>query len=451
MKQQQKKIAEMHRDARAIFEAGLAAVDPGKSVYQHCRMNGSRLTVGRKDYDLSVYKHIYVIGAGKASAAMGRAVENLIGDRLCEGLIVVKYGYTVPLKKIRLIEAGHPLPDENGRRGAVQIMDLASEAGPDDLLICLISGGGSALLPLPADGLDLADKQQTMRVLLSCGATIQEINTIRKHLSAIKGGRLARTAYPATLVSLIISDVVGDDLSSIASGPTVPDAGTFADCLDIIDRYEIAGHLPPPVIRHLETGRTDPSLETPKKGDRIFDKTETLICARNNDAVAAAAEKARNAGYRPLVLSTTITGETREIARMHAAIAGECLLSGRPVEPPACILSGGETTVTVRGDGRGGRNQEFCLAAAADIAGLNDIVVLSGGTDGTDGPTDAAGAVVDSDTLRRSRELGLDLGRYLADNDAYVFFEKLNGLLMTGPTLTNVMDVRIMLIDRETT
>ena len=441
-------MKQMHEDIRAIFSAGLTAVDPYKRVRAVCRRVDDRLVVGDHGYDLTEYKRIYVIGAGKASAAMAAAVEDILGDRLTDGLIIVKYGYTVPLNQIRLIEAGHPVPDENGLHGASEILDMTARAGPEDLIICLVSGGGSALLPLPADGLDLADKQQTIRVLLSCGATIQEINTIRKHLSAVKGGRLARAAYPATLVSLIISDVVGDDPTHIASGPTAPDEGTFADCLEIIERYDIAGRLSTRVIGYLEAGMADPAMETPAGDDTVFERTRNLICAGINDALGAVADKARQSGYRTLLLSSTITGEAREIARMHAAIARECLASGQPARPPACILSGGETTVTIRGNGRGGRNQEFCLAVVKEIAGLNDIVVLSGGTDGTDGPTDAAGGVVDSGTLERAQRLGLNPDRYLADNNAYAFLKPLEGLLMTGPTNTNVMDLRIMLINR---
>jgi hydroxypyruvate reductase len=438
----------MHEDIRAIFSAGLAAVDPHRRVKAVCRRTDDRLVVGDRDYDLSGYNGIYVIGAGKASAAMAAAIEDILGERLTGGLINVKYGYTVPLKKIRLIEAGHPVPDQNGLRGASEILDMAVAAGADDLVICLVSGGGSALLPLPVEGITLADKQQTIQVLLSCGAAIQEINTIRKHLSAVKGGRLARAVYPATLVSLIISDVVGNDPTYIASGPTVPDTGTFADCLGIVDRYGIADRLPARVLKHLEAGTSDPVLETPSGDDAAFERTQNLICAGINDAIIAAAEKSRQAGYRTLLLSSTITGETREIAGMHAAIARESLSSGHPVKPPACILSGGETTVTIRGRGLGGRNQEFCLAVVKDIAGLNDIVILSGGTDGTDGPTDAAGAVVDSGTLEQADRLGMNPDRYLADNNAYAFFKPINGLLMTGPTNTNVMDLRIMLISR---
>ncbi|MFP4039050.1 MAG: glycerate kinase [Desulfosudaceae bacterium] len=448
----------MKRDARSIFQAGLDAVEPRQRLKGLCRVNQGRFQAGDFSRDLGDFRNIHVIGAGKASAAMGAAIEDILGDRVSGGLIVVKYGYTMPLTRIRLIEAGHPLPDENGCRGAAEIMELAATAAADDLVICLISGGGSALLPLPVEGITLEDKQQTMRVLLSCGASISEINTIRKHLSAIKGGRLARAVYPATLLCLVISDVIGDDLSTIASGPTVPDPGTFEDCLAIFKKYDIAERLPPSVTKHIRDGRQEPAgnsagdsagnsaVETPKPDDPVFQSVFNLICAGNLDAIRAARSRALELGYHTLILSSRIEGETKEVAGVHAAIARECLASGNPLQPPACILSGGETTVTIQGQGRGGRNQEFCLAAVAGIAGTEHIVILSGGTDGTDGPTDAAGAVIDCHTQAKAEQLGLDPGRYLDDNDAYSFFEKTGGLLMTGPTNTNVMDLRIMLI-----
>ncbi|MFP4444815.1 MAG: glycerate kinase [Desulfosudaceae bacterium] len=439
-------LSRMNAHARDIFQAGLAAVEPGQRLREICRVRDNRLVTGDFSQDLDAIRNIHVIGAGKATAAMAEAMEEILGDRLSGGLITVKYGYTAPLKKIRLIEADHPLPDENGRRGAEEILSLAASAGPEDLVICLISGGGSALLPLPAGQLTLADKQKTMQILLACGASIHEINTIRKHLSAIKGGRLAAAVHPAALLCLVISDVVGDDLSTIASGPTVPDPSTFADCRAIIDKYDIGEQLPAAVTAHLQTNRRDAAGETPKPGDPVFTAARSLICAGNLDALLAAEQRARELGYQPLILSSRIEGETRAVARTHAAIATECLASGHPLAPPACILSGGETTVTIRGKGQGGRNQEFCLAVVEEIAGAGDLVILSGGTDGTDGPTDAAGAVVDAATLTSAQRLGLDPAAYLADNDAYTFFEKTGHLLMTGPTNTNVMDLRIMLI-----
>jgi len=308
-----------------------------------------------------------------------------------------------------------------------------------------MSGGGSALLPLPANGLTLKDKQDTIKVLLSCGATIHEINAIRKHTSGIKGGRLARAVYPATLVSLILSDVVGDDLDVVASGPTVPDSSRFMDCMEIFDKYNIIKKLPPSVVNHIEAGITGKVHETPKAGDPIFENVNNIIIGSNFEAIMAAKKEAESLGYNTLVLSSMIEGETKHVAHVHGAIAREIIKTGNPLPPPACILSGGETTVSITGDGLGGRCQEFALAAALDISENENIVILTAGTDGTDGPTDAAGAVIDSGTIQRATEKGLDPKKYLSDNNSYHFFKNLNDLIITGPTNTNVMDLRIVL------
>jgi hydroxypyruvate reductase len=377
---------------------------------------------------------------------MAAALEDMLGDRIEEGRITVKHGHGAKLKRIRVTEAGHPVPDADGMGNAEAIMETARRCGEKDLLICLISGGGSALMPLPSEGLTLEDKQRTIEVMMACGATIHEINALRKHTSGIKGGRLAAAAHPARLVTLMLSDVVGDDPDVIASGPTVPDAGRFADCLEIVRRYGIRERLPRAVIRHLEEGAAGRREETPCAGDPVFSRTQNVVVGRNLDAVRACAEAARFLGYEPLVLSSRIEGETREVARVLGAVAREVLASGLPLPPPCCILSGGETTVRVTGRGKGGRNQELALAAAMDIAGAEPVVVLSGGTDGTDGPTDAAGAVADGDTVRRAAALGLSPRRHLEENDAYPFFHRLGDLLVTGPTRTNVMDLRVILV-----
>jgi hydroxypyruvate reductase len=439
-------LRRLREHAQAVFRAGLEAVDPVRAVGKYVERNGDRLDVGGLSYDLSKFERIFVVGAGKASAAMGQAVEAALGDRITEGLINVKYGHVLPLKTIRVTEAGHPVPDEAGLDGARAILSLLGTTGSRDLVLCLLSGGGSALLPLPAQGLSLADKQEMTRLLLESGANIQEINALRKHVSGIKGGLLARAVYPSTLITLILSDVIGDDLDSIASGPTVPDGTTFQDCLDVIERYGLAGRMPPCVLDLLEQGAGGKRPETPKAGDPAFAQTQNLIVAGNIQALQAARAKAEELGYQTLLLSSTIDGETRDAARVHAALAREIRTSGNPIAPPACLLSGGETTVTIRGKGLGGRNQEFVLAAALAIAGLENTVVLSAGTDGTDGPTDAAGAVADGRTVARAREKGLDALTSLRDNDSYRFFQPLGDLLITGPTLTNVMDLRIFLV-----
>ena len=438
-------MSELREDGITIFQAGLKAADPISAILRHVKLAGGKLEVGIKCYDLASYSGIYVVGAGKASARMAQALEQIFGDRL-SGVVNVKYGHTVALKAIKVNEAAHPLPDEAGVPATREILSLLEHCDERSLVFCLISGGGSALLPCPADGLTLEDKQRTTQALLECGATIQEINAVRKHISQVKGGRLAKVAYPATVVSLILSDVIGDALDSIASGPTVPDFSSFADCLRIIEKYCIEGKIPPGVKLYLERGANGEHEETPKPGDPVFQKVQNLVVGSNRLALAAANEKAQELGYHGLILSSLIQGETREAAGFHAAIGKEILETGNPVARPACVISGGETTVTIHGKGLGGRNQEFALAAAIGIAGLEGIVILSGGTDGTDGPTEAAGALADGTTCTRAREAGIDPMRSLADNDSYHFFQRLDDLLITGPTLTNVMDLRLVLV-----
>ncbi len=443
-------LEQMRKDALAIFNAGVAAVDPALCISKSCKIKDNSLAIAGHRYDLERFDRIMVIGAGKASAAMGGAMESILPDpirgRITHGLIITKYGHSVPLKKIKVIEADHPVPDEAGEAAAKKLLEIAETADENTLVINLISGGGSALTPLPAGGITLENKQETTDALLECGAAIHEINTIRKHLSRFKGGQLARAVHPAIMINLVISDVVGDDLSTIASGPAVPDTTTFRECLDIVRKYGLETGLPAPVLNHLNQGAAGKSPETPKPGDPVFCNIHHHIIADNMAALKAAQKKADQLGYNSLVLSSMIEGETREVSKVHTAIAKEVVRSGHPVAPPACILSGGETTVTIQGNGKGGRNQEFALACVSDIAGLENTVILSCGTDGTDGPTDAAGAIADHTTLSRAKALGLDPDRYLSENNAYPFFSQLNDLVKTGPTRTNVMDIRIILI-----
>jgi hydroxypyruvate reductase len=415
-----------------ILGEALKAADPFEAVLRHVRSENDVLIAGRKKYRLDRFQNIYVVGAGKASARMAQAIESLLGKRIAAGFVNVKYGHTAKLRRIEQNECGHPVPDENGLRGTQRILEMASQAGPDDLVIALISGGASALTPAPLPPVTLEQKQQLTGELLRCGANIHELNTVRKHVSAFKGGRLAEAAAPATVLALILSDVIGDDPDVIGSGPTVPDRSTVADAQRILRRYGI---------------KSPPLQESPKPGDPAFERVQNLIVGSNALAVTAAAQEAKRLGYRTLVLSTFIEGETRDVARVHAAIAKEVLASGRPLRAPACIISGGETTVTIRGSGLGGRNQEFALAAAIDIAGLEGVTIFSAGTDGTDGPTDAAGAIADGSTVERASALGLDAAAYLANNDSYRYFEALGDLVKTGPTGTNVADVRLVLID----
>ncbi len=442
-----KQFLDKRRDAIEIFQAGLGAVAPGEAIKKFCRLKGEIFEVDDHNYDLSFFNKIFILGVGKAAASMARAMEEILGDRISTGTITVKYDHLEDLEKIKIYEAGHPVPDQNGYIGAQAIYQLASSADEKTLVICLISGGGSALMPLPVDGVTLEDKQRTTRVLLACGADIHEINAVRKHLSAVKGGGLARAVYPATLVTLILSDVVGDDLDSIASGPCVPDSKTFSDCKEIFTKYLIEGEIPATVLQHIESGIAGTVPETPKVGQDFFKKTQNVIIARNFDALLKAKEKADELGYTTLLLSSMIEGETRDVAMNHMAICTEIQLHGYPVKKPACLLSGGETTVTIKGTGKGGRNQEFVLAAALRMAGMEDAVVLSAGTDGSDGPTDAAGAIADNTTLERAAGKGIDPQKYLGNNDSYNFFNELNDLYKTGPTNTNVMDLRIVLVE----
>ncbi len=426
------------------MKAAFRAADPVEAVLRHVRLAGDTLIVGKTRYRLSRYERIIVLGAGKAGATMTLALEKLLGKRIAGGLVNVKYGHTAPLKRVEINECGHPVPDEAGVRGSERIAKMAAEAGEKDLVLCVVSGGASALMPAPAAGISLADKQAVTKLLLACGANIHEINSVRKHLSTLKGGQLARLAIPATVVTLMLSDVIGDNLDVIGSGPTTPDLSTFADALGILKKYGLLDKAPGSVRRRLEQGAAGQLEETPKS----LERTQNLIVGSNRLAVNAAKAKAKALGYRTLVLSTTIEGETRDVARLHAAIAREMRTSGEPLKPPACIISGGETTVTLRGNGKGGRNQEFALAASLDVDGMRNVLLLSAGTDGTDGPTDAAGAWCDGNTLTRARAAGLDAAQYLAENNSYEFFDRLGTLIRTGPTNTNVMDVRLVLVGK---
>jgi glycerate 2-kinase len=421
-------------------------VDPGEAIHRHVVRDGDRLRLDQETVDLKSVRQLVVVGMGKAGASMAGAVEEILGNRISSGVVVTKYGHVQPIKTIRLHEAGHPVPDDAGMAGAQAILDQVKGLGPEDLVLVLISGGGSALTPAPVEGISLAEKQALTKILLACGADIREMNALRKHISRIKGGQLARAASPARIFTLILSDIVGDPLDAIASGPTVPDPTTYADALSILDKYRIRGEIPASIRTHLEAGARGEIAETPKPSDSLFARVKSLMVANNIQALEAADSEARVLGFTPMILSSFIEGETREIARMHAALAREVLATGHPVKPPICIITGGETTVTLRGKGKGGRNQEFALAAALDIAGLPDVVILSAGTDGTDGPTDAAGAIVDGETVARAVAQGLNPRAALDANDAYPFFQRLGDLIITGPTKTNVMDVRLVLV-----
>lgn len=442
-----KSLRTLRREGQEIFAASLAAVDPVRLIRSALKRRGAILSVGTRQYDLHRFGRVFVIGAGKASAAMAQGVEQVLGDRLDDGRVIVKDGYGKPLKKIRVIEAGHPVPDERGIRGTEDLLNLLAGTKKDDLVLSLLSGGGSALFDAYPEGMILADVRKATELLLACGATISEINSIRKHISRVKGGQLAVHAAPATLLTLVLSDVIGDPLDVIASGPTVPDPTTFADALSVLKKYRLRKIFPASIVKHLRRGEAGGVPETPKGRLSIFRKIENRIVGNNEMAVLAAAARARKLGYRPMVLTTSLQGEAREAAKFLAAVAKEVARSDRPVKKPACLIAGGETTVTIGGKGKGGRNQEMALAAAFEIAGEKGILFLSGGTDGSDGPTDAAGAMVDGNTLHRAGKKGLSAAAFLAHHDSYSFFDRLDGHIKTGSTFTNVMDLAILLVD----
>jgi len=445
-------LEEMKGMAKQIFSKAVSAVDPARKLKDTVRIEGNQLLIraeegSEKGFPLDGFKNVFLAGAGKASASMASALEQIFGDWITQGMITAKYGHALPLKKTAIIEAGHPIPDQQGFEGAKKIQALVRASGPEDLVIFLLSGGGSALLPLPVDGITLEEKQHVTQLLLECGADIGEINTIRKHISQMKGGWLARWAYPSTVIAFILSDVVGDPLDVIGSGPTVPDPSTYEDAWEILRKFDLIHKVAPSIQKHLSMGREKKVQETPKPGEPVFEKVYNMIIGSNIIALRAGEHEASSLGLHTVILSSSIVGDTKEAARFHSAIAKEALSSGHPLRRPACIISGGETTVTIKGSGLGGRNQEFALATALEIQGFEKIVVLSGGTDGTDGPTDAAGAIADHTTVERARGMGLSPKAYLENNDSYSFFQRLGDLLITGPTHTNVMDVRIFLVD----
>lgn len=429
-----------------IFHAGIRAVDPEDAVNRHVRRDGNELIVDDRSYDLDRFKRVLIFGAGKGAAPMARALEDILGERLRGGSIIVKYGHGLPLQKTEIFEANHPVPDDSGLKATSHILKQLGQCTEDDLVLFAFSGGGSALLPSLRPPLQFQDKQDTTRLLLECGASIDEINTIRKHLSRSKGGMLTRTAYPATVISFSLSDVIGDRLDVIASGPTVPDSTTFQDCLTLFDKYGLNDKVPIPVYELLKRGASGLEPETPKTGDPVFDHIQNVIVGSNLAALAAAAQEAEALGYRTVILTSRVQGEAREVARVMAAVGQEVAESSHPVAPPACILAGGEPTVTICGSGKGGRNQELVLAAAIDLSGSDRVAIMSAGTDGTDGPTDAAGAYADGSTVKDALAKGIKAREFLKRNDSYNFFEPLGLLLKTGPTRTNVMDMICLIV-----
>lgn len=430
----------LRTDARKIFEAALRAADPRAAVERVLMRRDDRLLLnGLPIFDLA-RGTLRVVGAGKAGAPMAQALDHILGLDHPVGAVTVKYGHLAPTRTIELYEAGHPLPDANTLRATSALVSLLNGLTENDLVLCLFSGGGSALMEWLVDGVTLDDLRVFTDGLMRCGATIYEINTLRKHISRVKGGQLARLAQPARVVSLILSDVLGSPLDVIASGPTAPDSSTFADCLAIVDKYALHEKFPGSILTHYARGARGEVPDTPKPNDPLFDRVTNVIIADNQIACDAAARAAAARGYRVQVLSTQLQGEARELGRALAALAKK-----DPAAERTCWLGGGEPTVTLRGHGKGGRAQELVLAAALELQGDRDMVVLSAGTDGSDGPTDAAGAIADNTTVARAYALGLDAATFLNDNDAYTFFAALDDLVITGPTNTNVNDLMLAL------
>lgn len=438
------------RDLRAdldrVIQAALTAVAPESCLRRVVRLEGNILRVQEQSFDLSQIERIVVVGMGKASARMAASLEGLLAERISEGLVVTAEGYTVPTERVEVVEASHPVPDARCVAAAKRILDLVDGADEKDLVVVLISGGGSALLTLPAPGIKLADVIATNETLLRSGAKIQQVNTVRKHLSQVKGGQLAQRAFPAQTLALVLSDVPGDPLTAIASGPTVADPTTFRQAERILRGYGLWDKMPESVQRRIEAGARGELAETPKPGSETLKRETTTIVGSGSLAAEAALEEGVRLGYRTLLLTTTLEGEAREVGRILAAVAREVVASGRPVEPPALILAAGETTVTVRGEGRGGRNQELALSAALGIEEIPRVVICSFGTDGRDGPTDAAGAVVDGGTARRMRDRGIVPEDSLAQNDAYRALMLAGDLIVTGPTGTNVADLCFVMV-----
>jgi glycerate 2-kinase len=411
--------------ARAIFDAALAAGDVTPLVRRHLALE-------------SRHRRVLVFGCGKASAAMVAAAEEALGDRIAGGFVVVKDGCAVPVRRVEIADAGHPVPDARGLAASARLLELAQGAGEEDLVLFLVSGGGSALTPAPAPPITLAEKQELTRLLLASGATIGELNAVRKHLSRFKGGQLARAASPASVLTLALSDVIGDPLDVIASGPTAPDPTTFADAREVLARRGLAGRVPASIAARLDAGLRGEIEETPKPGDRLFDRVTNVVIGNNTLIADAAVAAASRLGYRPHLLTRELQGEAREVAC-------ELVARARRLEPPACLIAAGETTVTVKGKGRGGRCQEFALAAALEITPADRMTALAAGTDGSDGPTDAAGAIVDADSVTRGTRAGGDARRAMEENDAYRFLTASGDLIVSGATRTNLLDLYLVL------
>jgi glycerate-2-kinase len=441
---------QLNRKARALalksLESALNAVNPRQIIKSKLSLENSVLKVNEYSFYLKKIKNIYVVGGGKASGSMAEALEQILGKHITNGFVNVPHGSKHKTEVIKLHEASHPIPDEAGVEGTRCMLEIAEKAKKDDLIICLISGGGSSLMPMPRGEISIADKRKITEDLLRCGATINEINTVRKHISHFKGGWLAKKAYPATILNLILSDVVGDPLDFIASGPTVPDSTTFSDAVKVLKKYGLWDKAPAFIKKVLSDGEKALIPETPKADDEAFKKAYNVVVGNNRFASLATCEHLKSAGLNTLLLTSTMEGEARHVGVILASIAREVFMSGNPITKPAGIIAGGETTVTVTGKGLGGRNQEIALAAALKLSNMDGVVVASLSTDGVDGPTDAAGAIADGKTLTRAAKMKLNPEEFLAENNSYDFFSRLGDLIFTGPTGTNVNDVSVIVV-----
>ena len=432
------------RILKALIHKTLDAADPGKAMKQRIIRKNHRLCVSTIHDDLTEYQRIVCVGAGKASAHMARRLEQILGRYLEGGLVIVKDGYRAPCKKIQIVEASHPLPDTRGVRATKQILETIKTLSKQDLLIVLISGGASSLLCAPAPGLTLTDKQAITNMLLRCGASIHELNTVRKHLSAVKGGQLTQ-ATSAKVLTLIVSDVLGDDLGTVGSGPTVPDPTTFQEAKAILKHYGIWTKVPEKVRNHLALGCKGKIPETFKRRRQSSSRNQTVILANNHTAITGAAKEAKRLGLNPYILDSPLQGEAKDLGAILGAMAKDIHNFGNPIRPPACLIAGGEPTVTITGTGKGGRAQECVLAASQDLAGLPDVFVSGFGTDGTDGPTEVVGAMVNGNTIQRANENGLSAEKFLMRHDSYSFFNQVGGHITTGPTTTNINDIYLII------
>lgn len=432
--------------AEQIFLAGINRVIPEQLITKMMALKNEKLQVGNLRFHLKKINKIYVIGAGKASALMAEEVEKILGDRVIEGHIVVKYGYSCKLKYIRVTEAGHPVPESNGFEATRAILNIAARAGHNDLVICLLSGGGSALLADFPEGSSPEEVIRVNNLLINSGASINEINTVRKHLSLVKGGQLAKVVYPATLLSLVLSDVIGDPLDAIASGPTTPDPTNFSQALSILEKYNILQSVPEGALKFLYEGENGIRPETPKQGDPVFEKTFNLIIGTNRLALEACKEKAEELKLNPYIIDDKVQGSSSDVAEFIVKTSLK-YKNDKNVSKPVCLLFGGEPTLKMTGKGLGGRNQHLALLCGIMVQNYPGITLLSAGTDGTDGPTDAAGSVVDSETVSSAIAKKIDPEKYLKEFDSYNFFKKTGGHIITGPTMTNVMDIIVSIVE----